>query len=263
MLLLAGIAARRRRVLEAARGQPFVRLHRVVPLRLGRGVRRGHGDHRVPRGLPDLPGGAARSRSRRPWRRAPARSRSRCCSLRSVARCCPGSSCSRRPLILIPWYGLCSVLASDGRSRDEARDRVVVVGTWADAATLARRARARRAARDGHRRVVARGGARRSAEARRHSIESVRAGDATVVVLDRDAQLSQSIIDQVAQPSRERRARAHAVAVLRRVAGQAARVRARAGVADVRHRRIAPGALQPREARDRRRRSRRSGTGAC
>ena len=44
--------------------------------------------------------------------------------------------------------------------------------------------------------------------------------------------------------ARARRPHPHAHAVLRRVAGQAARVRARAGVADVRHRRDPPGALR-------------------
>ena len=99
--------------------------------------------------------------------------------------------------ILIPWYGLCSVLASDGRSRDEARDRVVVVGSWADAATLAvELEHAERPATVID--VLSLEEALAGQPAREPLIESVRAGDATVVVLDRDAQLSQSIIDQVA-----------------------------------------------------------------
>jgi len=99
--------------------------------------------------------------------------------------------------ILIPWYGLCSVLASDGRSRDEARDRVVVVGSWADAATLAvELERAERPATVID--VLSLEEALAGLPMREALIESVQAGDATVVVLDRDAQLSQSIIDQVA-----------------------------------------------------------------
>ncbi|HUP72988.1 MAG TPA: sugar transferase [Acidimicrobiales bacterium] len=101
-------------------------------------------------------------------------------------------------LILIPWYGLCSVLASDGRSRDEARDRVVVVGSWADAATLAvELEHAERPATVID--VLSLEEALAGLPKREALIESVRAGDATVVVLDRDAQLSQSIIDQVAR----------------------------------------------------------------
>jgi exopolysaccharide biosynthesis polyprenyl glycosylphosphotransferase len=100
--------------------------------------------------------------------------------------------------ILIPWYGLCSVLASDGRSRDEARDRVVVVGSWADAATLAvELEQAERPATVID--VLSLEEALAGLPMREALIESVRAGDATVVVLDRDAQLSQSIIDQVAR----------------------------------------------------------------
>jgi lipopolysaccharide/colanic/teichoic acid biosynthesis glycosyltransferase len=99
--------------------------------------------------------------------------------------------------ILIPWYGLCAVLASDGRSRDEARDRVVVVGSWADAATLAvELEQAERPATVID--VLSLEEALAGLPMREALVESVRAGDATVVVLDRDAQLSQSIIDQVA-----------------------------------------------------------------
>ena len=101
-------------------------------------------------------------------------------------------------VILIPWYGLCAVLASDGRSRDEARDRVVVVGSWADAATLAvELEQAERPATVID--VLSLEEALAGLPMREALIESVRAGDATVVVLDRDAQLSQSIIDQVAR----------------------------------------------------------------
>ena len=100
-------------------------------------------------------------------------------------------------LLLIPWYGLCSALASDGRSRDEARDRVVVVGSWADAATLAvELEHAERPATVID--VLSLEEALAGLPTREALVESVRAGDATVVVLDRDAQLSQSIIDQVA-----------------------------------------------------------------
>jgi exopolysaccharide biosynthesis polyprenyl glycosylphosphotransferase len=100
--------------------------------------------------------------------------------------------------IRIPWYGLCAVLANDGRSRDEARDRVVVVGSWADAATLAvELERAERPATVID--VLSLDEALAGLPRREALIESVRAGDATVVVLDREAQLSQSIIDQVAK----------------------------------------------------------------
>jgi lipopolysaccharide/colanic/teichoic acid biosynthesis glycosyltransferase len=99
---------------------------------------------------------------------------------------------------LIPWYGMCALLASDGRSRDEARDRVVVVGTWADAATLAvELEHAERPATVID--VLSLDEALAGVPAREALVESVVAGDATVVVLDRDAQMSQAIIDQVAK----------------------------------------------------------------
>ena len=99
---------------------------------------------------------------------------------------------------LIPWYGMCAMLASDGRSRDEARDRVVIVGTWADAATLAvELEHAERPATVID--VLSLDEALAGKPKREALIESVQAGDATVVVLDRDAQMSQTIIDQVAK----------------------------------------------------------------
>jgi lipopolysaccharide/colanic/teichoic acid biosynthesis glycosyltransferase len=99
---------------------------------------------------------------------------------------------------VIPWYGMCALLAGDGRSRDEARDRVVVVGTWADAATLAvELEHAERPATVID--VLSLEEALAGVPAREALVESVQAGDATVVVLDRDAQMSQTIIDQVAK----------------------------------------------------------------
>lgn len=99
---------------------------------------------------------------------------------------------------LIPWYGMCAMLASDGRSRDEARDRVVIVGSWADAATLAvELEHAERPATVID--VLSLDEALAGMPKREALVESVRAGDATVVVLDRDAQMSQTIIDQVAK----------------------------------------------------------------
>jgi lipopolysaccharide/colanic/teichoic acid biosynthesis glycosyltransferase len=73
----------------------------------------------------------------------------------------------------------------------------VVVGSWADAATLAvELERAERPATVID--VLSLEEALAGLPMREALIESVQAGDATVVVLDRDAQLSQSIIDQVA-----------------------------------------------------------------
>jgi lipopolysaccharide/colanic/teichoic acid biosynthesis glycosyltransferase len=93
---------------------------------------------------------------------------------------------------------MCALLSSDGRSRDEARDRVVVVGTWADAATLAvELEHAERPATVID--VLSLEEALAGVPKREALVESVTAGDATVVVLDREAQLSQTIIDQVAK----------------------------------------------------------------
>ncbi len=39
-------------------------------------------------------------------------------------------------LLLTAWYGFCAQLSDSGRTFDAERDRVVVVGSWADAADL-------------------------------------------------------------------------------------------------------------------------------
>ncbi len=102
-------------------------------------------------------------------------------------------------LLLIPWFWICANLAGDGRSRDEERDRVVVIGSWADAAdlTLELERGAERPAS-----VVATlepDELRPTASQRRPLRAVVEAERASVVVLDREAQNDPRIIGQVAE----------------------------------------------------------------
>ena len=101
-------------------------------------------------------------------------------------------------LLAAPWLMVSAALATGGRSRAEYRDRVVVIGRSEDVASLT-------AELEGHpERPAVIVAAIDPDDARLHTggkgpvIETARAEEATVVVLDRLAQADQTIIDQVA-----------------------------------------------------------------
>jgi lipopolysaccharide/colanic/teichoic acid biosynthesis glycosyltransferase len=101
-------------------------------------------------------------------------------------------------LVLVPWYALCAGAATDGRDRDENRDRILaVVGPAeaeeleADLADAAERPATLVGVLDA---VLA-----RPAEGRRPIAEWVRDRHANVIVLDRLAASDDSIVEQVAQ----------------------------------------------------------------
>ncbi len=101
-------------------------------------------------------------------------------------------------LLLVPWNVLCSGLLIDQKDRSLARDRVVVVAGWADAADLSdeldRGAERPAVIVD----VLAPEDAAATSDARLPLLEAVRRGGASVVVLDREAQLDRSIVEQTA-----------------------------------------------------------------
>jgi lipopolysaccharide/colanic/teichoic acid biosynthesis glycosyltransferase len=101
-------------------------------------------------------------------------------------------------LVLVPWYALSALLASDGRDRDEGRDRVVAVVGGEEAAALAqelRRAPERHAALV----AVLDPAEARPEGGRRPLFDTALAAGATVVVLDRDAQGDDTVVEQAAQ----------------------------------------------------------------
>ena len=101
-------------------------------------------------------------------------------------------------LILVPWYVVCTMIASGGEIREEGRDRVVVVGGHEDQETL----RLELAYGAEHPAiVVAMLGVEEAAGQGSRSeplVDRAIADDATVVVLARAAQDDQSIVEQVA-----------------------------------------------------------------
>jgi lipopolysaccharide/colanic/teichoic acid biosynthesis glycosyltransferase len=101
-------------------------------------------------------------------------------------------------VLVVPWYVLCSGLLIDNREKVLPRDRVIVVGDWADAASLSQElaAGAERPAQIID--VLTPDEAAATAAGEQPLRELVRAGDATVVVLDRTAQLDRTIVEQVA-----------------------------------------------------------------
>jgi exopolysaccharide biosynthesis polyprenyl glycosylphosphotransferase len=107
------------------------------------------------------------------------------------------------PLVLLPWYGLCTVVADGGRSRGQQRDRVVVVGSWADASrlTVDLETSAERPAQVVD--VIATEAAGEGMPRRQPIGEAAEALGATVVVLDREAQLDPRIVEQVTGLHRE------------------------------------------------------------
>ncbi|MDW3218202.1 MAG: sugar transferase [Acidimicrobiales bacterium] len=101
-------------------------------------------------------------------------------------------------LTLMPWLALTAVVAARSHTRARGQDRAVVIGAQEDSRTLIHELD-ERSERPGH--VVAvlhPDEARPTAQDRMPIRSLVDAEDATVVVLDRDAQSCQPIVDQVA-----------------------------------------------------------------
>lgn len=100
--------------------------------------------------------------------------------------------------VLVPWFSLTALAAGAGHRRARQLDRAVVIGAQEDSTSLVHELD-ETSERPG--RVVAvlhPDDARPSAEDRFPVRSAVEAHEATVVVLDRDAQSSQAIVDQVA-----------------------------------------------------------------
>ncbi len=101
--------------------------------------------------------------------------------------------------VLVPWYGLCTAVADGGRNRSQQRDRVVVVGSWADASrlTVDLETAAERPAQVVD--VLASESAGEGMPRHRPLTESAETLGATVVVLDREAQLDPRIVEQATE----------------------------------------------------------------
>jgi lipopolysaccharide/colanic/teichoic acid biosynthesis glycosyltransferase len=101
-------------------------------------------------------------------------------------------------VLVVPWYVLCAGLLIDSREHVLPRDRVIVVGHWADAATLSQElvTGAERPAQIID--VLTPDEAAATPAGELPLREVVHAGDATVVVLDRIAQLDRTVVEQVA-----------------------------------------------------------------
>ena len=101
-------------------------------------------------------------------------------------------------LVIVPWLVVCAGFVRDGIDRAAKRDRVVVVGDWADAATLSDELErsAERPAQIVE--VLLAEDAAMTSDGTRPLCQVVERGGATVVVLDRRAQADQSIVEQAA-----------------------------------------------------------------
>ena len=97
--------------------------------------------------------------------------------------------------LLVPWYVICVALASRGAERDTRRDNIVIVGDWAEAADVSAELD-RAAERPAEVCAVLTPAEARSTGSRRPLEET--ATGATVVVLDRIAQMDDAVVDQVA-----------------------------------------------------------------
>ena len=101
-------------------------------------------------------------------------------------------------LVLVPWYLVCVAVASDGRDRALSHDRVVVVGDLAEIAAL-REEMARFAEVPAEIVAVLSPDEAKVAGVRSHPLcERVAEEGATVVVLDRAAQVEPSVVSQAA-----------------------------------------------------------------
>ena len=102
-------------------------------------------------------------------------------------------------LLLVPWYLICVAVAVGGRARAEERDRVVIVAGHGEADIL-RRDLETQPERPAHLvAVLAPDEAPSAGRTRRPLIDTVTEHGATVVVLNRDAQVDESIVAQAAQ----------------------------------------------------------------
>jgi lipopolysaccharide/colanic/teichoic acid biosynthesis glycosyltransferase len=101
-------------------------------------------------------------------------------------------------VLFVPFATLCSGLLIDARDKSSGHDRVVVVGDWADAATLYYELDhgAERAARIVD--LLTPGEAAATVSGHQPLRELVQDAEADIVVLDRAAQLDATIVEQVA-----------------------------------------------------------------
>jgi len=100
---------------------------------------------------------------------------------------------------VVPWFMACSAWSAAARLADEDRDRVVVVGSGEDAASLAVEISDSAEHPATLEAVIAPEHARRGAGNTTPLCDLVEASRATVVVLDRTAQVDQTIVEQAAQ----------------------------------------------------------------
>lgn len=101
-------------------------------------------------------------------------------------------------LLLVPWYLACATVSARGRGRAEDRDRVVMIGAPAEAALLREELE-----RHPERPALLVDSmtpeeARPTAAGARPVVDRAVAARATVLVLDRDAQVDEPVVDQVA-----------------------------------------------------------------
>jgi len=101
-------------------------------------------------------------------------------------------------LALVPWYLICVIVANEGRQMDLDRDRVILVGTSADGDALRdelRRSPERPAIVTA---IVNTEQARATPDGERPLERMVERTNATLVVLDRDAQADETVVHQAA-----------------------------------------------------------------
>jgi hypothetical protein len=142
-------------------------------------------------------------------------------------------------IVLVPWYLLCAAMAGDGRTRADARDRVVVIAEPDEVEDVVRelqRAPERNGTVVGSLAVAA--AASTSLPPQRPLLVMAREHGASVLVLSRAAQADDDVVEQASGVDAPRRGctGTHDVAVLRAVAREAADCGARARVTALRHR---------------------------
>ena len=160
---------------------------------------------------------------------------------RRLGGAAPLRRCSARRSRSCPIYLALSVVSAGGRARDEERDRVVLVGRARRGRQPARRARPASPSRRPRSSPTLGVEEARSLEVRvKPLVETVVRERASVVVLDREAQADESIVAQAAT-LHEHGVRIRTLSLFYdEWLGKLPLRRARAGVADVRHRRDPP-----------------------
>lgn len=102
-------------------------------------------------------------------------------------------------MLLVPWFWICANLSNDVRARRSEKDRVIVVGTWADAEEL------KAELKDDAEQPAQIVGVFSPDEVHPRSVsdrplrDAAAQGGATVVVLDREAQADPMVVPQVAE----------------------------------------------------------------